>query len=120
MEYINQNHDVNQGNALEHDFSAILEMLAFPIKNLLDSDLPMSVMKEIDASWTKLFSAFVRESALIPTIDDNQAIEEFCSRLNMMLKHGEIHLKVSERYLSFFVSISDGISLSRQSRNCVK
>lgn len=102
MEYITQNHDVNQGNALEHDFSAILEMLTFPIKNLFDSDLPMAVMKEIDASWTKLFFAFVRESALIPTIDDNQAIEEFCSRLNTMLKHGEIHLKVSDIFSMLF------------------
>ena len=40
MPFLFQTNDVNQGDALEHDFSALYLALTFPVKHLLDANLP--------------------------------------------------------------------------------
>ena len=93
--YINRTHEVNQGDSLDHDFSVILELLCFPITKLFKIDLPLAVMKDISTCWSNLFSSFVRESSLLSTVEDNQTVEEFCSKMIRLVENGDIILTVS-------------------------
>lgn len=93
--YINQTHEVNQSDSLNHDFSTILEVLLLPVTKLFKTDLPYATMKDINLYWSNLFSSFVRESSLLSTIEDNQAVEEFCLMINQLVASGEIILTVS-------------------------
>ena len=40
MSLLFQTNDVNQGDALEHDFSTLYLALTFPVKHVLDTSLP--------------------------------------------------------------------------------
>lgn len=93
--HINQTHEVNQGDSIDHDFSATLEVLLFPIMALFSVDLPVALMNDITTLWSNLFESFVRESSLLSAIKDNQAIEDLCSTIHFLIKSEEINIKVS-------------------------
>ena len=93
--YISQTHDVNQGSSLQHEFGAIIEMLLFPITEFFSVSLPADVMKNVSDCWANLFTSFVRETSLLPTIEDNQAIENLCAKLNLLIANDVISIKVS-------------------------
>ena len=72
----------------------MLDMLLFPIKNLCAVDFPIALSKELDAAWDKLFTALVREAALIATVDENQTIEDLCSKINDLLADDTFNTQV--------------------------
>ncbi|XP_026865373.2 telomere-associated protein RIF1 isoform X2 [Electrophorus electricus] len=83
---ITQTNEVNQGDALEHNFSAIHSALMFPVTHLLcGSALPQMTQKSMLSTWSRLYKAFARCSALVATAEENVCCEELCSRISVTL-----------------------------------
>ncbi|XP_073701899.1 telomere-associated protein RIF1 [Garra rufa] len=83
---ITQTNEVNQGDALEHNFSAIYSALMFPVIHLLPgSPLPQTTQKALISTWSRLYKAFARCSALVATADENICCEELCAKISTSL-----------------------------------
>jgi len=80
-EHIQKTNDVNQGDALEHDFSTLYSALTFPVKHLLDAKLPQELGKEVNKTLVELYRSFSRAAALVPTAEANICCEELCTRI---------------------------------------
>ncbi|XP_072253639.1 telomere-associated protein RIF1 [Leuresthes tenuis] len=79
---ITQTNEVNQGDALEHNFSAMHCALMFPVTHLLrGSPLPQAAQKAMMSSWSKLYKVFARCSALVVTAEENICCEELCAKM---------------------------------------
>ncbi|XP_067299841.1 telomere-associated protein RIF1 [Pseudorasbora parva] len=83
---ITQTNEVNQGDALEHNFSAIYSALMFPVVHLLPGlALPPITQKAMISTWSRLYKAFARCSALVATADENICCEELCAKISASL-----------------------------------
>ncbi|XP_043104798.1 telomere-associated protein RIF1 [Puntigrus tetrazona] len=83
---ITQTNEVNQGDALEHNFSAIYSALMFPVIHLLPgSPLPQTTQKAIIGTWSRLYKTFARCSALVATAEENVCCEELCVKISRSL-----------------------------------
>ncbi|XP_042619526.1 telomere-associated protein RIF1-like [Cyprinus carpio] len=79
---ITQTNEVNQGDALEHNFSAIYSALMFPVIHLLPGlPLPQTTQKAMIGTWSRLYKAFARCSALVATAEENTSCEELCAKI---------------------------------------
>uniref|UniRef100_A0A8C5FB17 Replication timing regulatory factor 1 n=1 Tax=Gadus morhua TaxID=8049 RepID=A0A8C5FB17_GADMO len=91
---ITQSNEVNQGDALEHDFSAVHSSLMFPVRHLLLVDpLPQMTQKSLLSTWSKLYRVFARCSALVLTAEENVSCEELCVRMAAFLNVDTLSLK---------------------------
>ncbi|TRY59293.1 hypothetical protein DNTS_016369 [Danionella cerebrum] len=83
---ITQTNEVNQGDALEHNFSAMYSALMFPVIHLLPgSALPQVSQKTMVSTWSRLYKAFARCSALVATAEENISCEELCAKISASL-----------------------------------
>ncbi|XP_004674717.1 PREDICTED: telomere-associated protein RIF1 [Condylura cristata] len=81
-ELINQTNEVNQGDALEHNFSAIYGALTLPINHIFSvQKFPLATMKTLLRSWSELYRAFARCAALVATAEENLCCEELSSKI---------------------------------------
>ncbi|KAJ6660833.1 hypothetical protein lerEdw1_017459 [Lerista edwardsae] len=81
-EWINQTNEVNQGDALEHNFSAIYSALLLPIDHIFPAPaFPQPVMKTLLRSWSELYRSFARCASLVATAEDNLCCEELCAKI---------------------------------------
>ncbi|XP_041662650.1 telomere-associated protein RIF1 [Cheilinus undulatus] len=81
-ETITQSNEVNQGDALEHNFSAMHSALLFPITHLLcGTPLQQASQKSMLSTWSKLYKVFARCSALVVTAEENICCEELCAKM---------------------------------------
>ncbi|XP_015251904.1 PREDICTED: telomere-associated protein RIF1 isoform X1 [Cyprinodon variegatus] len=79
---ITQSNEVNQGDALEHNFSAMYAALMFPVSHLLHGSLlQQASQKAVLSSWSKLYRVFARCSALVATAEENICCEELCVKM---------------------------------------
>ncbi|XP_019732476.1 telomere-associated protein RIF1 isoform X2 [Hippocampus comes] len=79
---ITQSNEVNQGDALEHNFSAVHSALMFPITHLLSgSPQQQAAQKSMLSTWSKLYKVFARCSALVVTAEENVCCEELCVKM---------------------------------------
>ncbi|CAK6967637.1 telomere-associated protein RIF1 [Scomber scombrus] len=79
---ITQSNEVNQGDALEHNFSALHSALLFPVTHLLrGAPLQQASQKSMLSTWSKLYKVFARCSALVVTAEENICCEEFCAKM---------------------------------------
>uniref|UniRef100_A0A3Q2PGF3 Replication timing regulatory factor 1 n=1 Tax=Fundulus heteroclitus TaxID=8078 RepID=A0A3Q2PGF3_FUNHE len=79
---ITQSNEVNQGDALEHNFSAMHSALMFPITHHLHGTLlQQASQKSMLSSWSKLYRVFARCSALVVTAEENICCEELCVKM---------------------------------------
>ncbi|XP_077073107.1 telomere-associated protein RIF1 [Siphateles boraxobius] len=85
---ITRTNEVNQGDALEHNFSAIYSALMFPVFHLLPgSALPQINQKAMISTWSRLYKAFARCSALVATAEENICCEELCAKISASLEN---------------------------------
>uniref|UniRef100_A0A3Q1JJZ7 Telomere-associated protein Rif1 N-terminal domain-containing protein n=1 Tax=Anabas testudineus TaxID=64144 RepID=A0A3Q1JJZ7_ANATE len=83
---ITQSNEVNQGDALEHNFSAMHSALLFPVTHLIygtslqQNGLPSSSPFNPKSS-SLLYKVFARCSALVVTAEENICCEEFCAKM---------------------------------------
>ncbi|XP_040827492.1 telomere-associated protein RIF1 isoform X1 [Ochotona curzoniae] len=81
-ELINQTNEVNQGDALEHNFSAIYGALTLPINHIFSTQkFPAATMKTLLKAWSELYRAFARCAALVATAEENLCCEELCFKI---------------------------------------
>ncbi|XP_059198916.1 telomere-associated protein RIF1 [Centropristis striata] len=79
---ITQSNEVNQGDALEHNFSAMHSALLFPVTHLLHgAPLQQAAQKSMLSSWSRLYRVFARCSALVVTAEENVCCEELCAKM---------------------------------------
>ncbi|XP_038192478.1 telomere-associated protein RIF1 isoform X2 [Arvicola amphibius] len=79
---IHQTNEVNQGDALEHNFSAIYGALTLPINHIFSAQtFPMATMKTLLKTWSELYRAFARCAALVATAEENLCCEELSSKI---------------------------------------
>uniref|UniRef100_A0A8C7LML7 Replication timing regulatory factor 1 n=1 Tax=Oncorhynchus mykiss TaxID=8022 RepID=A0A8C7LML7_ONCMY len=89
---ITQTNEVNQGDALEHNFSAVLTALMFPIIHLLPGKvLPQMTQKALLGTWCRLYKVFARCSALVATAEENVCCEELVGSLLMNTVPATLH-----------------------------
>uniref|UniRef100_A0A674CZ44 Replication timing regulatory factor 1 n=1 Tax=Salmo trutta TaxID=8032 RepID=A0A674CZ44_SALTR len=83
---ITQTNEVNQGDALEHNFSAVHTALMFPITHLLPGKaLPQTTQKSMLGMWSRLYKVFACCSALVATAEENVCCEELCGKMAALL-----------------------------------
>ncbi|NWY48146.1 RIF1 protein, partial [Sylvia atricapilla] len=81
-EWINQNNEVNQGDALEHNFSAVYSALLLPVAHIFPTQgFPQPTLKSLLRSWSDLYRAFARCAALVATAEENLCCEELCAKI---------------------------------------
>ncbi|OWK53977.1 Telomere-associated protein RIF1 [Lonchura striata] len=76
-EWINQNNEVNQGDALEHNFNAVYNIDIYQ----LFVSLLKPTLKSLLRSWSDLYRAFARCAALVATAEENLCCEELCAKI---------------------------------------
>ncbi|XP_064010998.1 telomere-associated protein RIF1 isoform X2 [Pogoniulus pusillus] len=81
-EWINRTNEVNQGDALEHNFSAIYSALLLPVSHIFPvQEFPQPTMKSLLRTWSDLYRAFARCAALVATAEENLCCEELCAKI---------------------------------------
>ncbi|XP_074159562.1 telomere-associated protein RIF1 isoform X2 [Sminthopsis crassicaudata] len=81
-ELINQTNEVNQGDALEHNFSAVYSALMLPIIHIFPAqEFPLPTMKSLLRSWSELYKTFARCAALVATAEENLCCDELCLKM---------------------------------------
>ncbi|KAF7709532.1 hypothetical protein HF521_016382 [Silurus meridionalis] len=111
---ITQTNEVNQGDALEHNFSAIHTALMFPITRLLSgSGLPQMTQKTMLSTWSRLYKAFARCSALVATAEENVCCEELCARISTALDGEALKsLSTLDAVANILLSIIESVDFS--------
>uniref|UniRef100_A0A663NCT6 Replication timing regulatory factor 1 n=1 Tax=Athene cunicularia TaxID=194338 RepID=A0A663NCT6_ATHCN len=81
-DWINQTNEVNQGDALEHNFSAVYSALLLPVSHIFPvEEFPQPTMKSLLRTWSDLYRAFARCAALVATAEENLCCEELCAKI---------------------------------------
>ncbi|NXG66672.1 RIF1 protein, partial [Hemiprocne comata] len=81
-EWINRTNEVNQGDALEHNFSAVYSALLLPISHIFPAqEFPQATMKSLLRTWSELYRAFARCAALVATAEENLCCEELSAKI---------------------------------------
>ncbi|NXA15805.1 RIF1 protein, partial [Sapayoa aenigma] len=80
--WINQTNEVNQGDALEHNFSAVYSALLLPVTHIFPCQgFPQPSLRSLLRSWSDLYRAFARCAALVATAEENLCCEELCAKI---------------------------------------
>ncbi|KAM9550434.1 telomere-associated protein RIF1 isoform 1-T1 [Guaruba guarouba] len=81
-DWINRTNEVNQGDALEHNFSAVYSALLLPVSQIFPTQgFPQPTMKSLLRAWSDLYRAFARCAALVATAEENLCCEELCAKI---------------------------------------
>ncbi|NXN31045.1 RIF1 protein, partial [Nycticryphes semicollaris] len=81
-EWINRTNEVNQGDALEHNFNAVYSALLLPLSHIFPvQEFPQPTMKSLLRTWSELYRAFARCAALVATAEENLCCEELCAKI---------------------------------------
>ncbi|XP_040150233.2 telomere-associated protein RIF1 isoform X3 [Ictidomys tridecemlineatus] len=113
-EMINQTNEVNQGDALEHNFSAIYGALTLPINHIFSiQKFPLATMKTLLRSWSELYRAFARCAALVATAEENLCCEELSSKIMSSLEDESLsNLLYLDRIVHIITVMVDCIDFS--------
>ncbi|XP_010014170.1 PREDICTED: telomere-associated protein RIF1, partial [Nestor notabilis] len=94
-DWINRTNEVNQGDALEHNFSAVYNALLLPVSQIFPTQgFPQPTMKSLLRTWSDLYRAFARCAALVATAEENLCCEELCAKIISGLE-GETPVMIS-------------------------
>ncbi|XP_016061212.1 PREDICTED: telomere-associated protein RIF1 isoform X2 [Miniopterus natalensis] len=113
-ELINQTNEVNQGDALEHNFSAIYGALTLPINHIFSvQKFPVATMKTLLRTWSELYRAFARCAALVATAEENLCCEELSSKIMANLEDEDCsNLLFLDRIIHIITVVVDCIDFS--------
>ncbi|XP_033087427.1 telomere-associated protein RIF1 isoform X4 [Trachypithecus francoisi] len=113
-ELINQTNEVNQGDALEHNFSAIYGALTLPVNHIFsEQQFPVATMKTLLRTWSELYRAFARCAALVATAEENLCCEELSSKIMSSLEdEGFSNLLLVDRIIHIITVMVDCIDFS--------
>ncbi|KAE8581216.1 hypothetical protein XENTR_v10024700 [Xenopus tropicalis] len=112
-ERINQTNEVNQGDALEHNFRAVHSALMLPITHIFPVTVfPQPTMKTLLRTWSELYKVFARCAALVATVEENVWCEELCSRILVVLGDLSLNLAMLERIVHVITVIVENFNFS--------
>ncbi|XP_059249939.1 telomere-associated protein RIF1 [Mustela nigripes] len=113
-ELINQTNEVNQGDALEHNFSAIYGALTLPINHIFSvQKFPVATMKTLLKTWSELYRVFARCAALVATAEENLCCEELSSKIMSCLEDSSFsNLLFLDRIIHIVTVMIDCIDFS--------
>ncbi|KAM4697896.1 telomere-associated protein RIF1 [Rhinophrynus dorsalis] len=112
-EWVNQTNEVNQGDALEHNFSSMHCALMLPILHIFSiPGFPQPTMKTLLRTWADLYKAFARCASLVATTEENVCCEELCTRILSHLGDSPMGLTLLERVAQIIPVIVDCVSFS--------
>ncbi|XP_015415288.1 PREDICTED: telomere-associated protein RIF1 [Myotis davidii] len=113
-ELINQTNEVNQGDALEHNFSAIYGALTLPINHIFSAQkIPGATIKTLLRTWSELYRAFARCAALVATAEENLCCEELSSKIMVSLEDEDFsNLLFLDRIIHVITVVVDCIDFS--------
>ncbi|XP_032301821.1 telomere-associated protein RIF1 isoform X1 [Coturnix japonica] len=81
-DWINRTNEVNQGDALEHNFNAVYNALLLPVSHIFPvEEFPQPTMKSLLRAWSDLYRAFARCAALVATAEENLCCDELCAKI---------------------------------------
>ncbi|XP_038278596.1 telomere-associated protein RIF1 isoform X2 [Dermochelys coriacea] len=104
-EWINQTSEVNQGDALEHNFNAVYSALLLPISHIFPiQEFPQPTMKSLLRTWSELYKTFARCAALVATAEENLCCEELCAKISGLEDEALVNLSVVDG-LTHIVSV---------------
>ncbi|TFK14519.1 zinc finger protein ZIC 5 [Platysternon megacephalum] len=104
-EWINQTSEVNQGDALEHNFNAVYSALLLPISHIFAiQEFPQPTMKSLLRTWSELYRTFARCAALVATAEENLCCEELCAKISGLEDEALVSLSVVDG-LTHIVSV---------------
>uniref|UniRef100_A0A803XNE1 Telomere-associated protein Rif1 N-terminal domain-containing protein n=1 Tax=Meleagris gallopavo TaxID=9103 RepID=A0A803XNE1_MELGA len=104
-DWINRTNEVNQGDALEHNFNAVYNALLLPVSHIFpDQEFPQPTMKSLLRAWSDLYRAFARCAALVATAEENLCCEELCAKIISGLE-GETPMSVMLDGLTHVVAV---------------
>ncbi|XP_030435359.1 telomere-associated protein RIF1 isoform X3 [Gopherus evgoodei] len=104
-EWINQTSEVNQGDALEHNFNAVYSALLLPISHIFPiQEFPQSTMKSLLRTWSELYRTFARCAELVATAEENLCCEELCAKISGLEDEALVSLSVVDG-LTHIVSV---------------
>ncbi|XP_075465520.1 telomere-associated protein RIF1 isoform X3 [Ascaphus truei] len=110
---VNQTNEVNQGDALEHNFSALHSALMLPVTHIFPiTDFPQPTIKTLLRTWSELYKAFARCAALVTTTDENVCCEELCSKILSDLGDLPLGLCLLDRIVQVVAIIVEGVNFS--------
>ncbi|XP_019377968.1 PREDICTED: telomere-associated protein RIF1 isoform X2 [Gavialis gangeticus] len=90
-ERINKSNEVNQGDALEHNFNAVYNALLLPISHIFPvQEFPQPTVKSLLRTWSDLYRVFARCASLVATAEENLCCEELCAKIIAGLEHKDI------------------------------
>ncbi|XP_029348755.1 telomere-associated protein RIF1 [Echeneis naucrates] len=105
-ETITQSNEVNQGDALEHNFSAVHSALLFPITHLLPgAPLQQTAQKSMLSTWAKLYKVFACCSALVVTAEENICCEELCAKIAASVDKDALKVPATLSCVSSFLQV---------------
>ncbi|XP_041118211.1 telomere-associated protein RIF1-like [Polyodon spathula] len=106
--------EVNQGDALEHNFTAVHGALMLPITHLLTvKGFPQGTMKSLLRSWAELYRVFARCAALVTTAEENVCCEELCVKMTPVLGNDALsNLSTLEAVVNILTVIIECIDFS--------
>ncbi|XP_032142250.1 telomere-associated protein RIF1 isoform X3 [Sapajus apella] len=113
-ELINQTNEVNQGDALEHNFSAIYGALTLPVNHIFSEQrFPVATMKTLLRTWSELYRTFARCAALVATAEENLCCEELSSKMMSSLEDEDFsNLLLVDRIIHVITVMVDCIDFS--------
>ncbi|CAM5088839.1 unnamed protein product [Natator depressus] len=104
-EWINQTSEVNQGDALEHNFSAVYSALLLPMSHIFPiQEFPQPTMKSLLRTWSELYKTFARCAALVATAEENLCCEELCAKISGLEDEALVNLSMVDG-LTHIVSV---------------
>uniref|UniRef100_A0A8C8R9B7 Replication timing regulatory factor 1 n=1 Tax=Pelusios castaneus TaxID=367368 RepID=A0A8C8R9B7_9SAUR len=105
IDWINQTSEVNQGDALEHNFNAVYSALLLPIRHVFPvQEFPQPTMKSLLRTWSELYRTFARCAALVATAEENLCCEELCGKVAGLEEEALVNLSVVDG-LTYIVSV---------------
>ncbi|KAG8432320.1 hypothetical protein GDO86_016820 [Hymenochirus boettgeri] len=112
-EKINQTNEVNQGDALEHNFGAMHSALILPITHIFPVAIfPQPTMKTLIRTWSELYKVFARCASLVATAEENICCEELCARVLSGLGDSSLNLSLMERIVQIVSVIVESFNFT--------
>ncbi|XP_036361989.1 telomere-associated protein RIF1-like isoform X3 [Octopus sinensis] len=101
LDYISKNNEINQGDALEHNFTCLYRSLFFPVKWLFGNQLFATVNKTLMKTWSNIYRTFANLAALVVNAAPNVTCEHLSHLIvtDLHLPTGSQKLKTDTLFL---------------------
>ncbi|XP_077978726.1 uncharacterized protein LOC144434145 [Glandiceps talaboti] len=113
LQHVIQSNEVNQGDSLDHDFSAMYLALTLPVHRIFTYNISQGTLKSLLKTWSELYHTFARCAALVATAEANLCCEDLCVRILSVTDEDTLmDMKVVDALLHLCQAMVDCIDFS--------